>query len=189
LLQAPLPLQPHTPAGSAHLAPFGELSQSPSAAQPQTPWGKHLPPLGVSEQSPSWAQPHTPLARHTDPVSVDEQSMHAAPGVPHVESETSWQSLLESQQPLHCVPGPQVEPHVPFGWQASPGWQSLYVVHPQVVPFTQAVPAGSSVQSKHWFGGPQLVVVPMQAPGTSGGASDDASLDGASPAESAAIAS
>ena len=115
--------------------------------------------------------------------------MQAAPGVPHLESENSWQSLLESQQPLHCVPVPQVEPHVLFGWQESPGWQSPYVVHPQVVPFTQAVPAELPVQSKHWFGGPQLVVVPMHAPGTSGAASDAPSFDGASPAESPVTAS
>jgi hypothetical protein len=82
-----------------------------------------------------------------------------------------------------------VEPHVLFGWQASPGAQSLYVVHPQVVPFTQAVPAGLPVQSKHRFAGPQLVVVPMHAPGTSAEASDAPSFDGASPAESPVIAS
>jgi hypothetical protein len=57
--------------------------------------------LGVFEQSPSWAQPQTPVARHTDPVSAVAQSMHAAPGVPHVEPERPWQSLLELQQPLH----------------------------------------------------------------------------------------
>jgi hypothetical protein len=122
-------------------------------------------------------------------VSDVAQSTQAAPGAPHVPSERAWQPLLGSQQPLHCVPAPQLEPHVLFGWQASPGWQSLYVVHPQVVPFTQAVPAELPAQSTHWFGGPQLVVVPMHAPGTSGGASEDASLDGASPVESTAIAS
>jgi len=107
LLQDPLPLHPHTPAGSEHLVPFGELLQSPSAPQPQTPCGKHFPPLGASEQSPSCPQPQLPLARHTGPVIAVEQSMHAVPGIPHVESESAWHTLVLSQQPLHCVPVPQ----------------------------------------------------------------------------------
>jgi hypothetical protein len=51
-------------------------------------------------------------------VIAFEQSVHAAPGVPHVAADGAWQLLAESQQPLHRVPVPQVEPHVLFGWQA-----------------------------------------------------------------------
>lgn len=98
-----------------HTGPKAELLQSPPALHPQVPPGMQWAPSSALMQSGSPMQPQTPAARHVGPLAAVEQSTQVAPGNPHDVSESTVQSLFESQQPLHCVPGPHVVPHVSFG--------------------------------------------------------------------------
>jgi hypothetical protein len=142
-------------------------------------------PAAQQKPAPHVPSPGLPQAlSHEPPLHVGvcpPHAWHALPLSPHLSFCAPGAQLVPSQQPpLHVRPPVHEVEHTCVDPHASPCGQSFAgSLHPQA-PATQAVPCAELVQSTHWPGGPQLVVVLPHGGGgatsgvlVSGGASND----------------
>jgi hypothetical protein len=155
LSQSPSTPHPHTPL--RHLPPPGAFEQSthaaPASPHVESPTAAHVPWLQQEPcpQGPSVPPPQLPLQLPSLPhVGLcPPHVVQAMPSLPHAKlARPATHTLPLQQPPLHV----RLPVHVvvqTFPLHAYPVGQSVWLLHPQVLP-THAAPSGDELQSCFW---------------------------------------